>query len=65
MKTRKTLIHKVPSATFHFTFGDDTVYMDFVDRKATIKYRLGTPKANYLLNLMHRKGSIKFTNPRV
>lgn len=62
-KTRLTLVHKVPSATFHYTYGDSYVYLDFVDRNRQIKYKVSSPQGARLIQRLDTYGTLKITNP--
>jgi hypothetical protein len=61
---RSTFVHRVPSATFHYTLGDKKVYLDFVDRDATISYNARTAKGKKLIDYIKRRGQLKVTTPR-
>ena len=60
----ETIVYRVPSATFRYTAGDFYVYLDFVDRDATIKYHINTPRGRDTLERVMRKGEVKRTNIR-
>lgn len=62
-KTRTTLLYKVPSATFRFTYGDSYVFLDFVDRSTSIKYKKRSKTGTQLLKRMRKYGDIKVTYP--
>ena len=61
---RFTLVYQIPSATYRYTLGDDYVYLDFVDRNATIKYRRDSKKGNDTVLRMLKRGKIKATFAR-
>ncbi len=62
-KIRTTLLYKVPSATLRFTYGDKYVYLDFVDRCTTIKYKKRSKRGVALLKRIRKYGEIKVTYP--
>lgn len=62
-KVRTTLLYKVPSATFRFTYGEPYVYLDFVDRSTSIKYKKRSKVGTKLLKRMRKYGEIKVTYP--
>lgn len=57
-------VRNVPSATFHYTVGDQKVYLNFVDRNTTISYPVKSPRGKYLVNYLKRLGykKVTFTN---
>jgi hypothetical protein len=61
---KKTLVYRVPSATFHHTIGDKYLFLDFVDRDNTIKYKTTTKTGKALLARMKKYGSYKVTYPK-
>ena len=57
----ETVVYKSFSATYHYTAGDDYIYLTFVDRPTTIKYRINSERGQYLFDLAKRKGYVKAT----
>jgi len=54
-------VRNVPSATFHYTVGDKKVYLNFVDRNATIACPTTSKRGKYLVNYLKRLGYKKVT----
>ena len=61
--TRNTFIHRVPSATYHHTVGERYLFLDFVDRNRTIKYKVRSKIGKVLLERVKRLGVKKVTYP--
>jgi hypothetical protein len=61
MKIRQAYVYNVPSATFHYTRGDDYVYLNFVDRNSTIKYKRNSKTGRDLISRIKRYGYVKTT----
>lgn len=61
---KRTLVYRVPSATFHFTRGDNYVYLDFVDRNRSIKYKKTSKTGKMLIDRLKRRGVEKVTYPK-
>lgn len=61
MKIRKAFVYNVPSATFHYTRGDDYVYLNFVDRNTTIKYKKNSFTGRKLIQRISKYGYQKDT----
>jgi len=57
----QTLVYKVASATYHFTPGDKYVYLDFLDRNTSIKYKIRSKTGKGLINRMFKYGFVKET----
>lgn len=57
----KTLVYQIPSATYHFTPGDRYVYLDFLDRDTTIKYKAKSKTGKQTINRMLKYGFVKET----
>lgn len=60
---RNTFIHRVPSATYHHTVGEKYLFLDFVDRNRTIKYKVRSKIGKVLLERVKRLGVKKVTYP--
>lgn len=61
--TRNTFIHRVSSATYHHTAGERYLFLDFVDRNRTIKYKVRSKIGKVLLERVKRLGVKKVTYP--
>lgn len=57
----KTLVYQTPSATYHFTPGDKYLYLDFLDRNTTIKYKARSTRGKQELTRMLKYGFVKET----
>lgn len=56
MIQRTSVVYQVPSATFHHTYGDKYIYLNFTDRNTTIKYQKTSPRGRKLMSMLVKRG---------
>jgi hypothetical protein len=60
---KKSLVYRVPSATYTYPRGDKYLYLSFVDRPTIIKYKVRNKIGKKLLARVKKYGFEKVTYP--